>query len=287
MKYLEGMNLYDKGRYEQALHMLDEANNMHDSDDFEMLGSILLGLGTCHQMLRSNEVAHRLYQACIDTLVEGYGEDTPAIISPLVNIGILHYKANEITQAIAKYKRAQRISEGSYCTDRMICADLYHNLGVAYDSKNDLQKALQYYAKSLRVREKYQETAEQQLLLALTKENIAVVWRELDNHLQAIQLMKSIMPIRQKYNGVTSAEFSNSLFNLALLHFDVGRLNSAQSYFEKCLKIRETLLGKDSLQTKVCEKYLAALQNRGPLSPGPGQYSRMPENGSEGVSSIN
>ena len=277
MKYLDGMSLYDKGKYEQALRMLDDANNMYDGDDFEMLGGILLGLGTCHQLLRSTDVAHQLYQACVDTLVEGYGEDTPAIISPLVNIGILHYKASQVPQAIAKYKRAQRISESSYCTDRMICADLYHNLGVAYDALNDLQKALHFYTKSLRIREKYQETKEQQLLLALTKENIAVVWREQDNHLQAIKLMKTIMPIRQKYNGVSSAEYSNSLFNLALLHFDVGRLNSAQAYFEKCHRIRESLLGRDSLQTKVCEKYLATLQSRAPLSPGPGQYSRIPD----------
>eukprot|EP01059_Diplonema_ambulator_P028476 TRINITY_DN47275_c0_g1_i1.p1 TRINITY_DN47275_c0_g1~~TRINITY_DN47275_c0_g1_i1.p1 ORF type:complete len:314 (+),score=100.04 TRINITY_DN47275_c0_g1_i1:143-943(+) len=244
--------------------------------DAEMLSEILLGLGACHQQLRNIDVAMQYFEACIEAVQAD--DQQQNLISPLINIGLLHFKEGDNAKAMSRFKRAQKIVEACYCTDRMVCADLYHNIAVIHDAENELQKALHYYAKSLRIREKFEVCKEQQLQLALTKENVAMIWRDQDNQVEAIKLMNTIMPIRKKYCGTSSAEYGNSLFNLGLLHFDIGRVNSALTYFVKCHAVRVALLGPESPQAQLCEKYLVALKHKehSAKMSRPGAYATLP-----------
>eukprot|EP01063_Lacrimia_lanifica_P022964 TRINITY_DN30481_c0_g1_i1.p1 TRINITY_DN30481_c0_g1~~TRINITY_DN30481_c0_g1_i1.p1 ORF type:complete len:344 (+),score=139.99 TRINITY_DN30481_c0_g1_i1:56-1033(+) len=282
--YHKGMQYYDKERYHDALKKVEEASAIYgqcDEGDPTLLGSILLALGSCHQQLQSFETALKFYEACVSALqADGSADENQGIVSPLVNMGLLYFRSGDPGRAMAKLKRAQSIVEKQLSTDRMTCADLYHNIGVVHDHQHELQKALQYYSKSLRVREKFEETREQQLLLALTKENVAMVWRDQDNQTEAIKLMNSILPVRKRYNGVESAEYGNSLFNLGLLHFDLGRISSALTYFTKCHELRAALFGASSPQTKLCAKYVAALENSHHriVMGRPGTFACLPDN---------
>eukprot|EP00754_Rhynchopus_humris_P048246 Rhum_TRINITY_DN7639_c0_g1::Rhum_TRINITY_DN7639_c0_g1_i1::g.23718::m.23718 len=284
--YERGMAQHEKGAYVEALALLEDASAQYadcTEDDAELLGSLMMGLGACHQSLHSPDMALQYYEACIEALQKQdglrSGEECVGVISPLVNLGLLHFREGDHARALAKFKRAQRIAEQQFCTDRMVCADLYHNIAVVYDTQSDLQQALTYYGKSLRVREKFEATRQQQLMVALTKENVAMVWRDQDNHEEAIKLMHTILPIHKQHNGAESSEYGNSLFNLGLLHYDVGRLNSALAYFSKCLALRAALLGEDSPQTLLCGKYVAALQQKihREAASRPGGYADVPE----------
>eukprot|EP01061_Rhynchopus_euleeides_P010710 TRINITY_DN20230_c0_g1_i1.p1 TRINITY_DN20230_c0_g1~~TRINITY_DN20230_c0_g1_i1.p1 ORF type:complete len:373 (+),score=120.98 TRINITY_DN20230_c0_g1_i1:212-1330(+) len=282
--YQQGMSLYDQRDYARALRALEGAAQQLgecEEDDAELCGSILLGLGSCHQQLRNTAQALQYFDAAVTALQQQDGVDGESIeiISPLINMGLVHFQQGDHSRAMSKYKRAQRIVERLYCTDRMVCADLYHNIGVVHDSQDDFTQALQNYSKSLRIRERFEATREQQLLLALTRENVAMLWRDQDNHEEAIRVMNSVLPVRKKLNGPDSTEYGNSLFNLGLLHFDVGRLNSALAYFSKCYSLREGLLGAESSQTVLCGKYVSAIEKK--ISQEslnrPGGYTNIPE----------
>ena len=265
--HMKGMAAYDKRDFPTAVHALEAALQQLaecDEDDSVLFAAILLGLGTAHHALRSHDIAMQYYNEALSALQEegSISGDSLEIVSPLVNMGLIFYAKKDYVNAMAKYKRAQRIVERLYCTDRTVCADLYHNMGVVCDAQNELQKALQFYGKSLRVREKLSQTREQQLLLMLTKENVAMVWRDQDNKEEAVRAMAAVLPIRKKLNGSGSAEYGNSLFNMGLLHFDLGRLNSALTYFSKCLSLRTELLGESSSQTELCATYVTTIRKR-------------------------
>ncbi|KAJ9448158.1 Kinesin light chain [Diplonema papillatum] len=263
--YESAMSSYEKGRYKEAEEKLDAVFS-RCGDDAELMASVLLGLGTCKQMTREHDEALRLLDACVRALEaareEGAHEAQQCMVSPLVNIGLIHFKKGEHDRALAKFKRAQSIVESSYCTDRMARADVYHNIGVVYDSQGDLTKALKYYVKSLQTRERFEASREQQLLAALTKENIAMIWRDQDNHREAVKMMQAVLPVRRKLNGDRAPEYANALFNTGLLHFDLGHCHKAMAHFEQCYTVRLRALGPDHPQTQLCQKYLDTLHDR-------------------------
>eukprot|EP00755_Sulcionema_specki_P032335 Sspe_Gene.19699::Locus_7192_Transcript_1_1_Confidence_1.000_Length_1253::g.19699::m.19699 len=269
--YEAAMSLYDKGRYDDALAKFQESSEQHtmcDEGDAELLANIFLGQGICYHALRQWDDACELYKACLDALsAANLGDTYQGFATPLINLGLLYFKQGRSEEALQCYRRAQKLLEKQYCTDRMAVADLYHNMAVVFDSQDQLQSALQYYAKSLRIRERFEPTREQQLLLAVTKENVAMIWRDQDNQQEAMKMMNTVLPIRKKFNGALSAEYGNSLFNMGLLCFDLGRVNSALSYLSKCLNIRRQVLGPDSQQTRICEQYVQELEQRGSRHP--------------------
>eukprot|EP01065_Artemidia_motanka_P038245 TRINITY_DN47101_c0_g1_i1.p1 TRINITY_DN47101_c0_g1~~TRINITY_DN47101_c0_g1_i1.p1 ORF type:complete len:427 (+),score=108.37 TRINITY_DN47101_c0_g1_i1:56-1336(+) len=267
--YEQALALYDRGRFADSLERIDAAQAVsHDTSggcapDAELLGNLFLLQGACHYALRDFEEALRLYNATRETLdVAEFPDDYVGRVSPLVNLGLLHFRKGQLREAMEHYKEAQRLVERHYCTDRMAVADLYHNIAVVYDAQNQLPRALEFYKKALRIRERFEPTREQQLLLALTKENVAMVWRDQDNTAEAVKMMQSVLSIRRRYNGSDSVEYASSLFNLGLLHFDMARVNSALGYFRRCAEIRRQLLGESSTQTAVALRYVEELEKR-------------------------
>lgn len=64
--------------------------------------------------------------------------------------------------------------------DRLSLADIYHNIGVVYDNQGDVESALSYYRKSLRLREKL--LGADHPITALTLENMGQILKDLNQY---------------------------------------------------------------------------------------------------------
>ncbi|WP_188734846.1 helix-turn-helix domain-containing protein [Oceanobacillus neutriphilus] len=64
-------------------------------------------------------------------------------------LGINYYKMNNFDEALDYYYRIEKVIKG----DTNLLRKVYHNMGLAFEKKKDIEKAIAYYQKSLSVSE--------------------------------------------------------------------------------------------------------------------------------------
>ena len=73
----------------------------------------------------------------------------------------------------------------------MCLADIYHNIGEVYDQQGNMGSALDFYAKSLRMRER-EDSPESKYAMCLTMENVAMIWRDQMKQGEALKMLSKV-----------------------------------------------------------------------------------------------
>jgi tetratricopeptide (TPR) repeat protein len=76
-----------------------------------------------------------------------------------------------------------------------------------------------------------------------TLSNLGLVYRDQGKYVEAEELLKRALAVREKALGASHAYVGATLNNLALVHRDQGKDAEAEGLFERALAIRETALG--------------------------------------------
>jgi tetratricopeptide (TPR) repeat protein len=120
---------------------------------------------------------------------------------------------------------------------------VYNNIGSVYDSKGDLDKALEYYEKALDICEKVLSTEHPDT--ALSYNNIGYVYNskgDLDNALEYFEKAKDIC---EKVLGLEHPYTAASYNNIGGVYYSKGEYDKALEYYEKSKDIEEKVLGKE------------------------------------------
>lgn len=150
-------------------------------------------------------------------------------------------------------------------------ADVHHNKGVIFDLQNEIEKAVDYYSKSLKIRSKI--VGEENITCAQTMENLAVIYKDLKQYQKAIDLESKVMQMRKKEYGDTSHEFAMSCFYMGQIYLENRQLSYAQTFLSKAHKVFEIIVDTAKGQPKdfvlnsqekkrTCEKHLEDIKKR-------------------------
>lgn len=155
----------------------------------------------------------------------------------------------------------EALSLATEIDDQRGMAASYNNLGVAYKNQGALDKALEYYIRSLRI----YDTLANNEGIATTKNNIATIYSIKGDYGQAMKYLE------ESYNQLVElkdeSRLIGSLNNLGNLHIDLQLYDKASEYFQKAYQLSE----------KLGQPYADPMNNLGNVFFRQGNYQRAIE----------
>jgi tetratricopeptide (TPR) repeat protein len=138
----------------------------------------------------------------------------------------------------------------------------YNNLGVAYKNQGALDKALEYYIRSLQI----YDTLHNAEGIATTKNNIATIYSIKGDYGQAMKYMEE--SYAELVELKDEARLVGSMNNLGNLYIDLQLFDKATDYLQKAYQLSE----------KLGQPYADPLNNLGNVFFRQGNYQRAIEN---------
>ena len=167
----------------------------------------------------------------------------------------------DISKAIALLKQAVQI-DPEY-------GEAFNNLGLAYRSKGDYDRAINYYRKALKFDLK--QLGPDHLNVATRYNNLGVAFSRKREHDRAIEYYQKALKINLKQLRPDNPKVATSYNNLGLAYKQKGNYDKAIEYYQKALKIDLKQRGPD--HPRVAIRY----NNLGRAYAGKGDYDRAIE----------
>eukprot|EP00041_Stephanoeca_diplocostata_P003417 m.34403 g.34403 ORF g.34403 m.34403 type:complete len:1102 (-) comp14303_c0_seq1:413-3718(-) len=169
-----------------------------------------------------------------------------------VGCWLLH--AHDHVAAIPYLERARRLLSKALPAHHRLLADVYSQLGSAYDDNGEYAKAIELF----------------QLDIAITKatlgahhpsvgdsyNNLGVSYRNLGDYDQSIKYFEKDKGIREDSLGSHHPSMMETYNNLGLTHADQGNHSKAADCFKKALQIHEANDGRDDVTVAATYNYL-------------------------------
>lgn len=130
-----------------------------------------------------------------------------------------------------KYKNASSAEERkSFLRTK---ANAINNIGYAYKQKSNYSKALEWYNKSLKLKEQINDKKG----IATSLNNIALVYNYQGDILKSIEFYKDALKIQNEINDLPGIAITSN--NLGFIYYNQGDIPRALEWYYKSLKIRE------------------------------------------------
>lgn len=163
------------------------------------------------------------------------------------NVGYAYMNLGDIPKALEYYHRSLKIQEELSVQEtdstavresKIGIANSLNNIAYVYDNQGDITMALEYFHKSLTIREEIKDKAG----TAQSLNNIGVVYNkkgDVPNSLECFQKSLSLHEELKDKNGIGGA-----LSNIGTIYHKAGDISKALEYYQKSLAIRETINDK-------------------------------------------
>lgn len=116
-----------------------------------------------------------------------------------------------------------------------------NNIGIIYVDQNELEIALKYYNKSLKVKESFGDKKS----TATSLNNIGTIYRKLGNSEKALSYLNRSLLIRKEIDDKRGVAIS--LNNIGTLYYRQSELDTALKYYMESLAIKENIGDKRSI----------------------------------------
>lgn len=164
------------------------------------------------------------------------------------SLAISYHQQNLYEKSIEYYKLA--LEDFKKLKDKPGQAKVYANIGNVYLTQGSSKKALEAYLESIEICEEIKDDN----LMATNLSNIAIIYQNLDENQKALEYQFRVLAMNK---GQNSGLIADSYNNIGLSYKLLGKLDSAEYYFEKAINMADSLGIKD--------KYSIALNNLGTL----------------------
>jgi len=161
------------------------------------------------------DLSEILYQSDLDTV----------IVLCETSIDIIN---NNLSQELSQQERENFMTT---------LAGAYNNIGFIYDDKGDVIKALEYYHKSLKIREELND----QMGIAVSLNNIGIIYVKQGQPNQALSYYLKSLKAKQKLGDQKS--IATSLNNIAAVYKQLDE-KKAIEYYTRALVLREEINDK-------------------------------------------
>ncbi|MDX2172221.1 MAG: tetratricopeptide repeat protein [Bacteroidota bacterium] len=120
-----------------------------------------------------------------------------------------------------------------------------NNIGFIFDSKGEFNKALEFYTKSLKIREELGD----KLGIASALNNIGFIYNSKGDIYRALEFWRKSLKIQEEIGDKSGIAYS--LQNIAATYNSQGNIPKALEYSSKCLKISEEIGDKKGIATSL------------------------------------
>ncbi len=141
----------------------------------------------------------------------------------------------------ASKKRGRRVKDPSKPIKEKV-ATIYINLGLAYDSKGEYDRVIEYFEKALEIlRDVFGEMHPE---MAIIYDHLGKAYASEGDYDSAIKYYKKMLEIELKASGGDSSQIAKGYDNLGKAYFFKGDYDKALEFYEKSLETKKKVLGE-------------------------------------------
>ena len=236
--------LYLKKDYDAALPLLDRClllkENALGRDD-PQVADVLLLIGDVYREKGDSARALPYLQRSLGIKERVFGKDSTAVGLVLYRIGFLYCKRGDFERALPYIERSLKLVSPlpDNAENLETKADLYWGLGLSYSARFELDRAIQAFNESLKLKEKLVGADDSSLVELLIE--IAELHSVQGRPTDAIPLLERALAISEKKFGTESAEAATALASLGNTRAQAGQFEPALASLKRSLQIREKM----------------------------------------------
>jgi CHAT domain-containing protein/tetratricopeptide (TPR) repeat protein len=228
----EGISLYQKGEWKEALVRWDEAlkisQRINDADgEAKSLGNI----GLVYFSLGQYAKALEYFQQSLE--IERKIGDVVGEATSLINFGHVYLSLSQYAEALSYYQQALEIAR--WVKDVPMEVAALGNLGIVYISLGQRAKALEYYNQALEMARWIQDVTMEETGL----ENLGGLYYASGQYDKALIVHQQALEISRKISYVAGE--ANALKSIGLVYNSLGQYAKAIQPFRESIKLSEEL----------------------------------------------
>jgi CHAT domain-containing protein/Tfp pilus assembly protein PilF len=271
ISYQKAMNLYQQGRYEEALNEGEKAftiveKNPEDMNFVQVLGYHTYPYGLSHMfyMQRDKPKGRELFIRFQILKEKIFKSENPALGQWISTYALIYSNEGKYAEAEKLLFHVLKIYEKEYGADNYNMAFVYGTLANLYAGVEDYEKAERMYNRAIGVSEK-----------AFGRESIntisymgvfAAMYVQKGDYERALQIYEHLIKFYEKEYGADSIQTANILSSRAQVYVRMGRYKEAEPLMLKALRIKEIYDPAEDYK-KTLEKQYKDIpeKQRGPL----------------------
>lgn len=184
------------------------------------------------------------YNYALSLQRELMGDSTRHVGQSLMLIGISYNSMKKYDLALDYYKDALIIYDNIFKVNNSSeIANIYNNMGVAYENKKDNKQALHYYEMALNMRKELYDYEHPDI--AYSYSNIAGVYDHMEDYDKAIAYYQKSIDVLKKSKGSKHQDVGLMYNNIAATYYNMDELETSLSNFNQALEIMKIFLPED------------------------------------------
>lgn len=247
--------LYFEGKYDQALHLLENINYENDKKTIQYI-AVENSKGLINDLLGNYEEAINNYKNALHN-----NENIINKIKILNNIGIVYKSQLKFSKAVTYLSYAIDLaikSKLSNYEQNKQLEYLYYNFGIVYFNQKEFQTAINFYKQSLEIKEEYDFRGSERVYF-----NLARTYNEINIADSADFYFKKAIQIREKEKGITWFRLAPYYLNYGEFLLEQGHLLESKKMLYKANSVYLSSYGKSHPYTsksfeKLGHYYLAS-----------------------------
>jgi CHAT domain-containing protein/Flp pilus assembly protein TadD len=298
----QGAKFYQKGEYQQAIELLQQANDAAKKEfgnQHENYTITLNNLASVHQKLAHYSVAEKLFIELLEVEKKRVGNKSLDYGLALNNLGGLYYTLDKLEQAEPLFLQALAIDEGFYGKTHPTYAISLNNLGRLYAKVGKYQKAKSLFIQALAINKKHfgankwdelndmglfaEKQADYTTALKFWKEgitqaenefgkkhqnyvinlnNLGSVYQKLEQYLEAEKYYTQAMEILKEHFEESTPTYNITLGNLAGLYEDLGAYQKSEKFYLEAIQSKKKVFGESHISVANISNNLALLYQK-------------------------
>ena len=239
--------LRQQKKYDQALNLNEQAirivRRLRSSYHFDYANLISLNLIIKYDQNKYDECLQSCLQ-CQETVKYFYPSDFLGTVWLFTNIAnAKSYMKHNWKEILPYYQQALDILKRSYPSYDGCKAAIYNQMGNAFKTRKDYNKAHKCYQKALELQEQYYPSDHAELCHSLR--NIGHTFLEQDKYDQALMFYQRDLIIQQMKYPSNDINISDSLNNIGHTLRLSNKLDQALKYYQQVLTIRKNFYLSD------------------------------------------
>ena len=271
----EVIQLYQQGRYEEALNTLNSARNLLSqtvetekltllallyaakgdnraaqplyqkvlelmditpAEDTDLTDSIT-SLAFLYTSQENYEIAELLYQQALDLRRKNLGEEHQDFADSLTHLALLQTAKSNHAGAEQFYQQAQKIYSTALGENHPYVATCLNNRAETYEAMGKYPEAAQCLEWALTIERG--NWGESHLEIATSLNNLAGLYRELGKHTEAVNCLEEALEIEHSLLGENNSDYATTLNNLGMLYRELGNYPEGEQLLQKSLDIEK------------------------------------------------
>ena len=243
--------------YNRALEIaVDRSGGLISPD----IASIHQNIGNVYNFQGNFTKAIEEYSCAISLQKELMGDSTRHVGQCLMLIGITYNSMKKYDLALDYYRDALIIYENIFKENNSLeIANIYNNMGVAYENKKDNKQALYFYEKALNMRKGLYDYEHPDI--AYSYSNIAGVYDHLEEFDKAIAYYQKSIDVLKKSKGSKHLDVGLMYNNIAATYYNMEELVKSLSHFNQALEVMQIFLPEDHPNIRAILENIVIVKN--------------------------